>query len=99
MTEGPEPPAAGADGCEPAEEWLLPFSLPSFRTDLGSLAESVQQDWQRWAAQAVLITRLAGQVPEDTDGRAWKSFLREVAVARRCSDRAAAKEVFLAVAL
>jgi hypothetical protein len=84
---------------DPAEEWLLPFSLPSFRAELGALATSVQQDWQRWAEQAVLLAGLAKQVPSDGDGWGWKSFVREVAVARRCSDQAAAKEVFLAVAL
>lgn len=84
---------------DPAEEWLLPFSLPSFRAELGALAASVQQDWQRWAEQAVLLAGLAAQVPSDADGWGWKSFVREVAIARRCSDQAAAKEVFLAVAL
>src|SRR3954447_1277691 len=99
MTEAVAAPVTAADECDPAEEWLLPFSLPSFRTDVSALADSVRQDWQRWAEQAVLIARLAAQVPEDRDNWAWKSFLREVAVARRCSDQAAAKEVFLAVAL
>src|SRR3954451_11338467 len=98
MTEAVTAPATAADECDPAEEWLLPFSLPSFRTDVSALADSVRQDWQRWAEQAVLIARLAAQVPEDRDNWGWKSFLREVAVARRCSDQAAAKEVFLAVA-
>src|SRR5689334_13269572 len=93
------PPPPGADACDAAEEWQLPFSLPSFRNDLGALAASVREDWQRWAEQSVIIAGLAAQVPQDRDDWAWKSFVREVAVTRRCSDQSAAKEIFLSVAL
>src|SRR3954462_6407649 len=81
------------------ERWLLPFSAPGFRAGVQSLRASVQDGWRRWAAEAELIAELAGQVPDDRDGWGWKSFVREVALARQCSDRAAAKEVFVAVAL
>lgn len=80
-----------------------PFARDEFRADLSDLSSSVREDWRRWAEQAIVIERLADQVPEEqgltqvpTD---WKSFVREIAVARRCSDQAAAKEIYLAVAL
>ena len=63
---------AAAEACDPDEEWLLPFSLPSFRTGLGELAGSVREDWQRWAEQAVTTAGLAAQVPQDGDGWGWK---------------------------
>lgn len=82
----------------------FPFERPEFRSGVAELAASVRTDWQRYAEQAVLTAQLARQVPRRSfdDGRTpseWKSFVREVAVARRCSDQAAAKEVYLAVAL
>src|SRR3954447_27017533 len=89
----------GPDGVAANERWLLPFSRPEFQAGVQSLRASVEDGWRRWADEAELIAELAGQVPGDPDGWGWKSFLREVAVARRCSDRAAAKEVFVAVAL
>src|SRR5689334_14728175 len=90
---------ASPEGVPANEVWRLPFSLPSFRTGLTALRGSVVAGWQRWAEEAVLIAYLAGQVQRDSEDWAWKSFLREVALARSCSDRAAAKEVFVAVAL
>jgi hypothetical protein len=87
----------------PVEEISAPFDDPDWRADLGALAGHARQDWQRWAVECELLARLAAAVPaarglvrEPTE---WKSFLREVAVGRRCSDQAAGKEVFLAVAL
>jgi hypothetical protein len=81
-----------------------PFDRQEWRDRLGQLAGSVRDDWRRYAEQAVLTAELAREVPwssrEDRRGaRAWKSFVREIAVARRCSDQSAAKEIFLAVAL
>src|SRR5688572_18437247 len=78
-----------------------PFDLPEFRSDLAELASSVRQDWQRWAEQAIVLARLAKLIPASTrsDDPTWSSFVREVAVARRCSDQAAGKEIYLAVAL
>ena len=90
---------ADDEGVEDNERWQLPFSLPSFQASLTDLAASVQQGWRRWAEEAVLIAQLAAQVPRDEDDWGWKSFVREIALARRCSDQAAAKEVFLSVAL
>ncbi|MCU1672864.1 MAG: endonuclease [Frankiales bacterium] len=79
---------------------LTPFDQPLWRADLGELQASVRQGWQRYAEQAVLLARLAAQVPRDRrEDAAWKSFVREIAVVRRCSDRTAAKEIALAVAL
>ena len=80
-----------------------PFDQQGWRDQLGQLAGSVRSDWQRYAEQAVLIAELARQVPrsssDDRGATAWKSFVREIAVACRCSDQAATKEIFLAVAL
>ncbi len=80
-----------------------PFDRAEFRSDLELLGASVRADWQRWAEQAIVIARLAAQVPAERGlagpSTPWKSFIREVAVARRCSDQGAAKEIFLAVAL
>src|SRR4051812_14132214 len=90
---------AAAEGVADNERWRLPFSLPSFQAKVASLHDSVVAGWQRWTEQAVLIAELAGLVPRDEDDWGWKSFVREVAVARHCSDQAAAKEVFLSVAL
>src|SRR3954451_6376865 len=82
---------------------FAPFDRDDFRADLRELAQSVREDWQRWAGQAVVIARMAGQVPDENGqvnhGTPWKSFIREVAVARRSSDQAAAREVFLSVSL
>jgi hypothetical protein len=80
-----------------------PFDRDDFRADVAALGDSVRHGWQRWAAECRLIARLAAQVPRtpfDTRGPTdWTSFLREIAVARRCSDQAAAAEVHVAVAL
>lgn len=80
-----------------------PFGREDFRADLATLRSSIRDDWRRWAEQAVVIERLAAQVPEERGltnvPTEWKSFVREIAVARRCSDQAAAKEIYLAVAL
>jgi hypothetical protein len=82
---------------------FAPFDDPAFQGDLSQLQQSVRAGWKRWAEEAVVIARLAAQVPRgssDTRGATpWTSFVREVAVARRCSDQAAAKEVFLALSL
>ncbi|MCA1722355.1 MAG: DUF222 domain-containing protein, partial [Actinobacteria bacterium] len=80
-----------------------PFDEPEFQAELAGLQQSVREGWQRWAEEAVVIAQLAARVPRapsDTrGGTPWTSFLREIAVARRCSDQAAAKEVFLALSL
>ncbi len=87
----------------PAALDLGPFQDTGFRADVELLASSTRQGWQRWAAEAVIVSRLAAQVPREAVDRigdlAWKSFVREIAVLRRCSDQAAGKEIYLAVAL
>ncbi|MFN2523566.1 MAG: hypothetical protein ABR614_09700 [Mycobacteriales bacterium] len=87
-----------------AEVRDAPFDAPEWRARLEQLAGSVRLEWQRYAEQAVLTAALAADVPGSTsdnrrDRLTWSSFVREVAVARRCSDQAAGKEIFLAVAL
>lgn len=82
---------------------LGPFDDPDWRADLQQVAAGAREEWQRWARQAELLARLARQVPAPSgtlrEKTNWDSFVREIAVARRCSDQAAAKEIFLAVAL
>ncbi|MEO6206165.1 MAG: DUF222 domain-containing protein [Mycobacteriales bacterium] len=95
MSVSPQPPLVLPDA---------PFDCPDWQARLGELAGSVRREWQRYAEQAVLTAGLAAQVPagEGGDWRdrlSWSSFVREVAVARRCSDQAAGKEIYLAVAL
>ena len=86
-----------------AQDLFGPFDRDDFRADLATLSGSVQEGWKRWAEECMVLARLAAQVPRspmDTRGpTAWTSFLREVAVARRCSDQGAAGEVTVAVAL
>ncbi|MCA1656309.1 MAG: DUF222 domain-containing protein, partial [Actinobacteria bacterium] len=87
----------------PTVEPLDPFGTDEFRSDLASLGESIRAGWQRWGQECLVLARLAAQVPrapmDARGGTAWTSFLREIAVTRRCSDQAAAKEVLVAVAL
>jgi hypothetical protein len=87
----------------PAQDLFGPFDHDDFRADLATLSSSVRDGWQRWAAECIVIARLAVQIPRtpfDTRGATpWTSFLREIAVARRCSDQAAASEFKVAVAL
>jgi hypothetical protein len=79
------------------------FEEPSFRAELAGLVESTREASRRYAADAELIARLAARVPrragDERGGTPWTSFLREVAVARRCSDLAASAEVRRAVRL
>ena len=80
-----------------------PFDRDEFRADISDLAECSRDSSRRWAHECRVIARLAAQVPRfpwDTRGpTAWTSFIREIAVARRCSDQAAANEIDVAVAL
>ncbi|MEO6205086.1 MAG: DUF222 domain-containing protein [Mycobacteriales bacterium] len=81
-----------------------PFDCPQWQARLAELAGSVRVEWQRYAEQAVLTAALAAQVPASDGGDwrsrlSWSSFVREVAIARRCSDQGAGKEIYLAVAL
>src|SRR4051812_32835874 len=80
-----------------------PFDRDDFRADVSELAESSRESSRRWAHECRVIARLAAQVPRapwDTRGATpWTSFIREIAVAKRCSDQAAANEIHVAVAL
>src|SRR4051812_30000820 len=80
-----------------------PFDRDDFQSDVAELADLARDGWVRWAHECRLIARLAAQVPRsafDTRGpTAWTSFVREIAVARRCSDQAAANDIHVAVAL
>jgi hypothetical protein len=79
--------AAAVLPTSPVEDLHAPFDDPGWRADLAGLAGDVRVDWQRWAGQCERIARLAGRVPAETglvrEPTAWKSFLREVALARR----------------
>jgi hypothetical protein len=80
-----------------------PFMDASWRADLGLLAEAGAAAARAWAAEARVLVSLAERVPrspgDERGGTAWTSFLREVAVVKRISDRAAVHEVHLADAL
>lgn len=82
---------------------LGPFEEPEFRAGLATLTGSVQEASRRWAADVMVLAALASSMPrhpnDERGGTPWTSFLREVAVARRASDQAAASEVHLACAL
>jgi hypothetical protein len=92
----------GWDEVDPADPFG-PFDHDDFRADVADLAASQRDSWMRWAHDCRVIARLAAQVPRsawDTRGPTpWTSFLREIAVARQCSDQAAANEIDIAVAL
>jgi len=85
-----------------AFEAQLPWLREDFQADLARLAESTAVAARQYAADAVVIARLAGQVPRrpgESGSTAWTSFIREVALARKCSDRAAGHLVDAAVRL
>jgi len=42
---------------------LGPFDRDDFRADLAELAGLTSISWQQWAAELVLLARLAAQVP------------------------------------
>ena len=92
----------GWDEFDPADPFG-PFDHDEFRADVSALADSTRESSVRWARECRLIARLAAQIPRspwDTRGPTpWTSFLREIAVAKRCSDQAAAHEIDVAVAL
>lgn len=80
-----------------------PFADEDWRADLASLADSAREASRTFAADAVLIASLAARIPrfahDDRGSTHWTSFLREVAVARRITDRAATADVAIAVDL
>jgi hypothetical protein len=79
---------------------VTPFDDPAWRADLGVLSEAVEWAAQAFAAEAEVLERLARAVPreagDERGGSPWNSFVREVAVARQCSDMAARITISLA---
>lgn len=95
--------AAHQAAVDDLERSLGPFDDPRWRADLALLDASMRSAAVQWAADARTLARLSARVPrspgDDRGGTPWTSFVREVAVARRISDRAAHAEVSLALAL
>lgn len=75
----------------------------NFRAGLRRLEDGTRRDAQAFAADMCELAKLIEGIPRlDGDERGaspWTSLRREVAVARRCSDRAAARDIDLAVQL
>ena len=84
-------------------EALCPWTQPAFRAGLDQLGQSAAQAARQHAADARVLAALVAMVPRcPFDERAatpWTSFRREVAVARKLSDQAAAGLIRSAVAL
>ena len=80
-----------------------PFADPDCRADPATLAASTVEKSTTFASDVRLIAALAGRVPrtanDERGSTAWTSFVREVAVAQRMTDRAAATAVAVAVDL
>lgn len=85
------------------EHSLGPFDDPAWRADLGRLTESGRIAAVQWAVDAQVLASLAARVPrspgDERGGTPWTSFVREIAVARLISDRAAHSEVALSLSL
>jgi hypothetical protein len=85
------------------ERSLGPFDDPAWRQELAELGGSTRLAAAMLAQDAETIAGLARQVPrfphDERGGTPWTSFLREIAVVRKVSDRAAQGEITLALAL
>lgn len=85
------------------EAGLGPFGDPAWRADLGLLTNSVAVAALAFANDATTLVALADRVPrsagDERGGTPWTSFVREVAVAKRISDRAAHSEIATAQAM
>lgn len=70
-----------------------PWEDDDFRAGLATLSDSTAAASRRWAADAQVLRTLAARVPrcrlDEQGATPWTSFRREVAVARRITDRAA----------
>ena len=79
------------------------FQHPTLRSELADLAESSREESRAYAERAEQLTGLAERIPRTLNdhrgGTPWTSFLREVALARRITDRAAIAEVGIATGL
>ncbi len=78
-------------------EARCPWEQPTWQADLALLAASPALASQQFMADMTVLARLALAVPrvpgDDSGATPWVSFQREVAVARRCTDRAATREI------
>lgn len=79
------------------------LECPTLRSGLAAVAESSRAESRDFAERAVQLTRVADLIPrflnDHRGATPWTCFLREVAVARRISDRAAIAEVGVATGL
>lgn len=86
-----------------ALEALTPWPRPEFVAGLAALQGSAEQAARQYAADARVPAGLVALVPrcahDDRGGIPWTSFQREVSLARKVSDRAAATLIRTAVAL
>ena len=84
-------------------EEACPWLEEDFRADLALLAEGTAAAARTYAADLRVIARLAERVPrcafDESGATPWTSFRREVAVARRVTDRAAAQVIRCALRL
>ncbi len=93
---------ASAAALQELEE-SCPWEKDSFRADLALLHDSTAAVGPSYAADARVVARLAAQVPrcpfDETGSTPWTSFQREIALARKLTDRAAGALVRHAVRL
>ena len=86
-----------------ALEALCPWLRPDFQADLAALSDSTAAAARQLAADARVVARMAALVPrcpmDESGATPWTSFRRELALARRVSDQAAAAEVRIALRL
>ncbi len=89
-----------AEAVRDLEAGLGPFDDPGWREDLALLSSAVRFSAIALANDCETLVHLAARVPrspgDERGGTPWTSFLREVAVVRKTSDRAASAEVALA---
>src|SRR5688500_19502635 len=80
-----------------------PWLHEDFQAGLAVLSGSVAEQSRRFAADMVVLAELTAMVPrcpfDESGATPWTSFRREVAVARKVSDRTAAADIRAAVAL
>ena len=84
-------------------EALCPWDRPEFRSGLALLVGSAELAARQYAADARVLAELVAMVPrcafDERGATPWTSFRREVAVARKVTDQAAATLIRSAVSL
>ncbi len=84
-------------------EEACPWLEDDFQADLALLADGTSNAARLYAADARVIARLAARVPrcagDEFGATPWTSFRRDVALARKVSDRAAAAQIRVALRL